>query len=96
MAWETRGGKRYFYEKKRVNGRVVSVYRGSDVAGQLAELEGQQKDGQRRKQKEERAAFRQMERKIDDLCDEITLIRNALLIATGHHRHKGQWRKKRE
>lgn len=33
MAWETRKGKLYYYAKKRVNGKVVSVYlgRGSDA-----------------------------------------------------------------
>lgn len=95
MAWEQRGQKRYYYRKKRANGRVISEYCGSDVTGQITELEAQRRQAERKAQREEKEAFRRLERQIDDVCQDIGLIRNALLVANGYHRHKGQWRKKR-
>lgn len=36
MGWETRRGNLYYYRKKRVNGRVRSIYCGGGTAGMLA------------------------------------------------------------
>lgn len=37
MGWETRGGHRYFYQKKRENGKVVSKYLGNGLAAEICE-----------------------------------------------------------
>jgi hypothetical protein len=39
MAWETRRGRQYYYRKKRIGTKVVSVYVGSGLFGQFIELE---------------------------------------------------------
>jgi hypothetical protein len=45
MGWEVRRGKRYYYRKKRVNGRVRSIYFGSGGRAFLAA----QEDAERRR-----------------------------------------------
>jgi hypothetical protein len=32
---------------------------------------------------------------VGEVCDLIRVLTHALLLTTGHHTHKGQWRKKR-
>jgi hypothetical protein len=39
MGWEIRQGKRYYYRKRRVNGRIRSIYCGSGEKGEAAERE---------------------------------------------------------
>jgi len=99
MAWEQRGGKPFYYRKKRVGGRVRSQYVGGGDIGRLcaaADL------GRRRARKAEREAFRtaqQAEADIDRQLAQaeaaIAALTEAALIAAGYHQHKGQWRKKR-
>lgn len=43
MGWEVRRGKRYYYRKKRVNGRVRSIYCGSGIRAVLAAHEDEEK-----------------------------------------------------
>ncbi len=43
MGWEVRRGKRYYYRKKRVNGRVRSIYCGSGIRAVIAAHEDAEK-----------------------------------------------------
>lgn len=43
MGWETRRGKRYYYRKERVDGRVRSIYCGSGINGEIAEMQDAQR-----------------------------------------------------
>ena len=95
MPWEKRGIKRYYYRKRRQGDRVISEYIG---AGELAEscaqidaLERQLRQAQRRTRRELRA----LDAQLNDVCDLIRALTYATLLTTGHHTHKGQWRKKR-
>lgn len=95
MAWEKRGNKRYYYRKVRQGDRVVSEYVGAgELAGacaQLDALERQLRQAKRRTRRELRA----LDAQLNDVCDLIRALTYATLLTTGHHTHKGQWRKKR-
>src|SRR4029450_5101748 len=104
MGWETRrNGKRYYYEKTRENGKVVSHYIG---AGQLAPLvAGLNQIRKEHRQQERleahiaRSAFAELAATPKDLTLLLEQARSAAaaaLEAAGYHKHKRQWRKKRD
>ncbi len=100
MGWEKRGGKVYYYRKRRVGGRVISDYIG---AGPHAELIADLDDLARVEAEAEREAWRQEcdamladDQRIDEAGDLVRMLTRAWLLAYGYHTHKGQWRKKRE
>ncbi len=99
MAWEVRNGQRYYYEKKRVKGRVTSVYVGS---GDLAEQASEEQRKKRKQEKAKRAQNKQrrdkikaVEQAIKEQETDINLIIDACLIMSGYHFTKNEWRKKR-
>jgi hypothetical protein len=99
MGWEERRGKRYYYRKRRVNGRVVSEYIGhGEKAEQIAAEDARERDVVKQKRTEnaarlaEFAAFDQDVKEFRAMVD--TLARNTF-EANGYHQHKGQWRRKR-
>ena len=95
MAWEKRGNKRYYYRKRRQGGRVVSEYVGAgelaETCAQLDALERQLRQAERQRLQELRA----LDAQLNHVCDLIRALTYAALLTTGHHTHKGQWRKKR-
>lgn len=100
MAWENRNGSRYYYQKRREGGRVVSRYVG---AGALAELSAQIDEIDRERQALERENWRASQAEDAAIDKEIAeysrLLRQftaAVLLASGYHQHKRQWRVKRE
>ena len=96
MAWEGRSGRTYYYRKYRLGDQVVSEYVG---AGQLAEtaaaLDTLEKE-LRRAEREAWEARLALDARIDELCDLLSTLACAALLAAGCHRHRGQWRKKRD
>ena len=105
MGWETRrNGKRYYYEKTRENGKVVSRYIG---AGQLAPLVADLNHIRKERRQMERLEAQQARNEFAELAatpEHITLLMEqaqraaaAALVAAGYHQHKrGEWRKKRD
>ena len=100
MGWEDRGGRRYYYRKKRIGSRVFSEYVG---AGWLAELEAEgdmMEREQRRRQQEEweemKAEVKALDRELDSVGDLTRCLTRAVLLLAGYHPHKGQWRKRRD
>ncbi len=108
MGWEQRGGRRYLYRNRRVNGRPVKEYLaaddrfgfGEERADDLARVlrrEAEDRDLDR----QARAAFRG---RIDGLLAAagaanaaLRAVAEGLLVAVGFHNHKrGEWRMKRE
>lgn len=95
MGWELRGNQRYYYRKRRIGKRVVSIYVGKGpLVKQLAELDEMFK--------EERALQRQVLREdlaqvalIQEVEHTLRLLTATLLITNGHYAHKRQWRKRR-
>lgn len=104
MGWENRNGKRYYYSKKRINGRVVSMYAGNSVLAELEEsvneLAALQREQRRLDQQIAAAEFTELAETPPDLLDCIAQAKVATvaaLTAAGYHQHKrGEWRKKRD
>ncbi len=98
MAWELRGGSRYYYRKVRRGGRVFSVYEGGGLAGALSAARDEAARQERAQSRESLRRAAQEDR-VDELVDRSWLVAEgaarALLEAAGYHKHKGQWRLKR-
>ena len=99
MAWETRGGRRYYYRKVWKDGRCFSVYEGGGIAGKVAEdeAEGERIQARRvtRDTRAELAALDEVDAMIDSQWRDAKAAADELLEAAGYHRHKRQWRLKR-
>jgi hypothetical protein len=108
MGWEKRGNGRYYYEKRRVDGRVRSVYVGHGLVGELSEQWAHcKRTGQLDTEEEfnaaldadceyhDRRAIEAREREV--LANERMLraIVSEALRQAGYHQHKRQWRKRR-
>jgi hypothetical protein len=96
MAWETRGGSRYYYRKRKVNGRVRSEYVGAGLGAELAaDLDQERHDQAERDRAQlqlQRAADAAMDRQVDEALDLAAALAGAGLVAVGCHTHKGGWR----
>lgn len=99
MGWEERNGNWYYYRKHRHGDRVVSEYIGCGeyamLIARLDYLERKMGEDERRVRRiqhdrivRELKTFRKIQR-------DVQLLRDAVLIASGYHQHKGQWRKRR-
>lgn len=95
MAWETRGNRDYLYRKKRVNGRVVSEYLGTGYHAKLLEMRDARTAAQRNAEREERRRQDAIDKEIKRHSGELRKLVNSVLVASGYHQHKRQWRKKR-
>jgi hypothetical protein len=100
MAWERRGNNIYYYRKKREAGRVISKYVGKGVmAREIASM-----DLAERKERYDRIrAMRQQEEEFglfDNQVTQVSLLVDQMvggfLIIVGFHKHKGQWRRRRD
>jgi hypothetical protein len=99
MAWETRNGRLYYYEKKRENGRVVSRYVGRGLAAQLAESVNRmlriEREELREEARKQAALDREIDRRIRQSALVVKLMTETTLVLAGFHKHKGQWRRRR-
>jgi hypothetical protein len=99
MGIEYHNGFPYYYEKRREGRKVISVYAGSgmiallnqEIAQQQAEAEAARRSAFEQKRKEIQA----LDREIDGLLKQVFALSDAALIASGYHKHKRQWRKRR-
>ena len=99
MAWERRGDGVYYYKTERQGGRVRKRYIGNgELAHSIAHA-----DETRRRVWAERKAIERAE--LDEarslasaggeLYEAVEVLAVAELVASGYHRHKGQWRMRR-
>lgn len=100
MGWKTINNRLYYYRNARQNGRVVTTYWGrGDSAWLMAEID-QHEAGDRRARavldRERRILDRELDDEIDRLVDAGKDRASDYLKARGFHRHKGQWRKRRQ
>lgn len=99
MAWEERGGQRYYYRKVRRNGRVFSVYTGDGITGAVAAAQDKHEQEKRKLTREEMRREMAAQDRIDNLIRESERIAEgaarAALEAAGYHSHKRQWRLRR-
>ncbi len=100
MGLESRGNNRYYYRKRRVGRRVVSEYVGK---GEYAALLWQADKHIKAQQEATRVAWRAERAKIeaaDELVKDVERVVRAVMVETlqaaGYHRHKRQWRKRRD
>jgi hypothetical protein len=96
MAWKNG----YYYRNRRINGRVVSEYHGTgygaELVAQLDAHERQQDEVRRKAWQELRQRQAALDKLVDDVGDLVTPLLEAVLLTTGHHQHKRQWRRKRD
>jgi len=89
----------YYYRSVREGERVRKEYVGSGVLGEVAAA----LDELKRRQKEEEAAYWREERErleqgaafVRELEEATEVLLRAHLLASGCHKHNGQWRRKR-
>jgi hypothetical protein len=100
MGWKMINGNRYYYTSRRVNGRVVSEYIGSGFLGGLAERSSQEERAERTTRRAlvqaEQARILEEDRAIDGILQVAKTLTSAALIVSGWHKHKGQWRRRRD
>jgi hypothetical protein len=100
VAWEERGGRRYYYTARRVGGRVVKEYAGAGEIGALAEMadamERSWRQVEKAQQRENLARANAGETAIRELDQATALLSRAILVASGFRRHhRGAWRRPR-
>ena len=99
MAWEQRGSNLYYYQSKRVNGRVRKNYVGAgEVAQAIAhsdETIRQSRAAQSERARVELEEARTLASAGEELCEAADILAVAQLVAAGYHRHKGEWRMRR-
>ena len=100
MAWEERNGKRYYYQKRRAGEQVVSHYIGTGtlatLAAQLDQLEQQRQAAEREQWQRQQAEQAALDSEIVAYTRLVQTVTAAVLLASGCHRPKRQWRVKRE
>lgn len=91
---------RYYYRSKREGQHVRTEYLGTGVlALAIAELDAEERERQRQEQaivRAEQEAQRAIDRKIDEEGDLVRTLTRAVLLVSGYHNHKGQWRRRRD
>lgn len=99
MAWESRQGRRYYYRKTRAGKRVHSSYVGSgetaELIAKIEEMEREQAEQERQAQRRQAAKEQATDEQIAALIKLADEHIRALMIVTGYHQHKRQWRKQR-
>ena len=90
----------YYYRSRREAGRVVTDYLGSGVFGQLAaeldETEQAERTEELRRCQQQVEFDGREDKNVLVVTDAIRSLTHAVLLCSGHHTHKGQWRKRRE
>ena len=99
MALEKRDGNLYYYQSVRDGEKVRKVYWGS---GELARIAHEREVMNRTaRQHERRESAKELERlealaaPVLELCEVAEILTHAHLIASGHRRYQGHWRKRR-
>jgi hypothetical protein len=99
MAWERRGSNLYYYQSERIDGRVRKKYVG---AGEVAQAIAHADEMIRRNRvvQSERARVELEETRTlasagEELWEAADILAVAELVASGYHRHRGEWRMRR-
>jgi hypothetical protein len=100
MGWKTINGHRYYYKSEREGGLVKTTYFGAGEFGslmaQVDAVDRIEKAADRERVREERAESDAEERSISDWFDDVQAVADEALARAGFHKHKGQWRRKRQ
>jgi hypothetical protein len=97
MAWESRGKKKYYYRKERVGKHVRSIYIGDEITGYIPALEDEKNRILGEKPTDSKLhECMEREKELDKMAQDVELVVNSVLLISGYHCHKGQWRKSHE
>ena len=93
MAWEQRGGRRYYYRSVRMNGRVRKVYFGNGPLARKAAQEDQMRAGDDRRRRQAAEQLRDqllvIETVAADGSEDFLKRASRCLDAAGYHYHRG-------
>jgi hypothetical protein len=100
MVWERVGRRAYYYRHVRVGGKPRRLYVGTGLAAELAAAADAARrlarETQKREQEVERTRRAEAEASFLTLCDVVSTLGRAALLAAGYHRHeRGVWRRRR-
>lgn len=99
MSWETRGSNRYYYRRRKVNGRIIAEYMGAgylaEVAAELDEIERLRRELAAAEWRAVVEAEREQSAALARVEEIVKSAVAAVLIANGYHTHKRQWRRMR-
>jgi hypothetical protein len=96
MGWKTINGHRYFYKSERQGGRAKTTYVGAGESGLLMALLQAEDRAEREKRRAEREESDAEEQAVSEWFDGVQVVADAAMVASGFHKHKGQWRRKRK
>src|SRR4051794_8594242 len=100
MGWDRQGARRYYSRSRKVGGRVVREYVGGGERGEAAQREDLQRRRERQQQRDAKRELRQRLLDVDAALDGLAAHADALVAAAlvlgGFHRHKRQWRRRRD
>jgi len=99
MGLEWRNNGLYYYEKKRVGQKVVSVYAGKGEIAllryRLVLLDQQERERERFTCEDEIRRYRTADEMLNQFCEEADAVEDALFLINGYHQHSRTWRRKR-
>src|SRR5690349_6022159 len=99
MALEKRRNKDFYYRKYRKGNRVISEYVGcGETAREAARLAQEARNKIKERSDVEKLEIEMLSKidaEIDRTCNFLQEIVRGKLLIIGFHKHKGQWRKKR-
>jgi hypothetical protein len=100
MAWEERNGRMYYYRKRREGKRVVSEYIGAGMIGEIAGLfdheEKFKRDVERSEFMQAKEDAAKMDRSMKKAKEYTKAFTCAVLLLSGYHAPRRQWRKIRQ
>jgi len=101
VGWETRErGGSYYTRSRWVNGRVAREYIGTGDIGKIVapddKLERLRKEEEAARWREELECLERSAAFLHALAEVAEVLTRARLLAHGFHRHKGEWRRRRE
>ena len=93
-----RNGNFYYYRKRRVGNKVISEYVGK---GEVMQFEAALQEHRKREREQKREAMlaanlAEIDMQLDQLEHRLKLRVSSSLLLAGFHRHKRQWRKRRD
>jgi hypothetical protein len=99
VAWEERGGGRYYYRTHWVNGRPVKEYVGGGLAGRLASesdrIDRERREARALEEKREREKLEVLAAPVLELSEAAEILARVHLIVLGYRRYRGEWRRER-
>ena len=99
MALEKRGGNLYYYRSVRDGDKVRKVYVGAGELARIAHesdiLRRSGQEAERERHREELERLEAFSAQVEEVSEAAEILARAHLIASGCHRHKGEYRRAR-